>query len=100
MLLICNCETKLDHLDIQYNNLRQPNDSTIVYMTVNSDFDFGFHIEVYYSINEIYTLTNGYFDTHAYKVYHDGKMVDYEYPDHEIEEAMKSLPYIDESKFL
>lgn len=61
MLLLCYCESGLDHLDIKNNNLKQPNDSTIVFMNVNNDF--GFHIEVYYSINEIYTLTNGYFDT-------------------------------------
>ena len=43
---------------------------------------------------------HGYFDTHAYQVYHDGQMVDYEFPDHEIKQAMVDFPKIDESKFL
>lgn len=43
---------------------------------------------------------HGYFDTHAYQVYHDGKMVDYEFPDEDINQAMEDLPEIDESKFL
>lgn len=43
---------------------------------------------------------HGYFDTHAYESYHAGNLVDYEYPDVDIQEAMNSFPNIDETKFL
>ena len=41
---------------------------------------------------------HGYFDTHAYESYHAGTLVDYEYPDAAIQQAMRDFPDIDESK--
>ena len=42
---------------------------------------------------------HGHFDIAAYIALREGKLVDYEYPDHAIEEALKNLPVVDESKF-
>ena len=35
---------------------------------------------------------HGYFDMSAYDAYLAGELQDYEYPQHEIEEALKCLP--------
>ncbi len=43
---------------------------------------------------------HGFFDTHAYKALQEGKLIEYEYPNHAIEDALKDLPQIDESKFM
>ncbi|WP_457556579.1 TrpB-like pyridoxal phosphate-dependent enzyme [Candidatus Harpocratesius sp.] len=43
---------------------------------------------------------HGYFDTHAYQIYHEGKMIDYEYPDMDIQKAMEDFPHIDENKIM
>ncbi|MHA1732701.1 MAG: TrpB-like pyridoxal phosphate-dependent enzyme, partial [Promethearchaeota archaeon] len=42
---------------------------------------------------------HGFFDLAAYDAYHKGKLVDYEYPAHEIESAEADLPQVDESAF-
>ena len=43
---------------------------------------------------------HGYFDTHAYKALQDNELVDFEYPNTEIEAALNNLPTVDESKFM
>ncbi|GAB4324289.1 MAG: TrpB-like pyridoxal phosphate-dependent enzyme [Promethearchaeota archaeon] len=42
---------------------------------------------------------HGFFDLMAYEQYLAGKLEDYEYPDHEIQEALTHLPKVDESQF-
>jgi len=37
---------------------------------------------------------HGHFDLSSYEAYMDGKLEDYEYPDHAIEEALKSVPVV------
>jgi tryptophan synthase beta chain len=36
---------------------------------------------------------HGYFDLSSYQLYLDGKLEDYEYPEHAIEESLKNLPF-------
>jgi tryptophan synthase beta chain len=38
---------------------------------------------------------HGHFDMTAYDSYHRGELVDYEYPEHMVEEAMQHLPQVD-----
>jgi tryptophan synthase beta chain len=38
---------------------------------------------------------HGHFDMTAYDAYHRGELVDYEYPEHMVEEAMQHLPQVD-----
>ncbi|MHA1583774.1 MAG: TrpB-like pyridoxal phosphate-dependent enzyme [Promethearchaeota archaeon] len=42
---------------------------------------------------------HGYFDTHAYKALQEGSLVDYEYPESEIQKSLGSLPNIGNPSF-
>ena len=41
---------------------------------------------------------HGHFDTAAYKAHMDGKLEDYEYPESEVQKALKDLPNINEKE--